>query len=413
MSRQLLAYDDLGEPNASPRPPYNNPKGGPPQQGAVTVDRAYLNGPDKPAPDGPQYTQPGGPRFTSKRKQKQRQQPAARSEQAHAGGNGDGEAARKRKKRRFEESLEHDRVHWDAQGQREYGALEVRYDDNAEDTDAPAVDPQSDVSGVGATTSARPQLGFEDALNSMFEDAERDISETETNGRQREGPSTAQQAKNKTEKTKKNVANQESVAVTSGATSANPSKPAGSWKKEDKGKAAEKPPVDTTALLMDSDAWDDSVLIDAWDAAMEEYQILNGPEADWKKDPVHKDSIWYKSSSGADLRWEDVKPAAPKNDLVGSSVRSAATAQAGTYDDENDHQMEDGAEEQGQAVAGPSASGTAGQELHSSNVLPATFDISKMSKDELFQKAVEASYWAGYWAAAYHASNNTPAEQET
>lgn len=282
MSRQLLAYDDLGAPNASPRPPYNHSKGGPPQQGAATVDRASFNGPEepyKPAPDGPQHNLPGGPRFTSKRKQKQRQQPAARGEQVHAGGNGDGEAARKRKKRKFEESLEHDRIHWDAQGQREFGTLEVRYDDNAEDTDPQAVDPQSDVSGVGAT-SARPQFGFEDALTSMFEEAERDISETETNGvesssitaRQREGPSTAQQAKNKTEKTKKNIANKESVAATSGATSANPSKPAGSWK-EDKGKAAEKPPADSTALLMDADAWDDSVLIDAWDAAMEEYQV--------------------------------------------------------------------------------------------------------------------------------------------
>ena len=28
-------------------------------------------------------------------------------------------------------------------------------------------------------------------------------------------------------------------------------------------------------------------------------------------------------------------------------------------------------------------------------------DISEMSKDDIFQKAVDAAYWAGYWASAY------------
>ncbi|KIO33538.1 hypothetical protein M407DRAFT_240963 [Tulasnella calospora MUT 4182] len=190
---------------------------------------------------------------------------------------------------------------------------------------------------------------------------------------------------------------------------ANSSKPGAGFKKEEKGKAAQKATTDTTGLLMDTDAWDDSVLIDAWDAAMEEYQILNGPEADWKKDPVHRDSIWYKSSR-VNLQWQDIKPAASEKNFVQSAfpVGSASTAGAGTHD-EGDNQMEDVKEEEGQEVAGL----TANQERQAAIALPAAFDISKMSKDELFQKAVEASYWAGYWAAAYHASTDTHADAET
>ena len=32
-------------------------------------------------------------------------------------------------------------------------------------------------------------------------------------------------------------------------------------------------------------------------------------------------------------------------------------------------------------------------------------DVENMTKEEIFQKAVEASYWAGYWAGAYRVRN--------
>jgi hypothetical protein len=61
--------------------------------------------------------------------------------------------------------------------------------------------------------------------------------------------------------------------------------------------------------LTQEDIWDDSALINAWDAAQEEYrvrhdallyhecfltyscQLLNGPEKDWKTEPVHKSAL--------------------------------------------------------------------------------------------------------------------------
>ena len=32
----------------------------------------------------------------------------------------------------------------------------------------------------------------------------------------------------------------------------------------------------------------------------------------------------------------------------------------------------------------------------------ATPDVSSLTKDEIFERAVSASYWAGYWTAMYH-----------
>ena len=34
--------------------------------------------------------------------------------------------------------------------------------------------------------------------------------------------------------------------------------------------------------------WDDSALIEAWNAATEEYEAFNGPDKSWKSEPVHK-----------------------------------------------------------------------------------------------------------------------------
>ena len=38
--------------------------------------------------------------------------------------------------------------------------------------------------------------------------------------------------------------------------------------------------------------WDDSALIDAWNAATEEYEAYNGPDKGWKTEPVHKSPLY-------------------------------------------------------------------------------------------------------------------------
>jgi hypothetical protein len=43
--------------------------------------------------------------------------------------------------------------------------------------------------------------------------------------------------------------------------------------------------------LTHEEIWDDSALVDAWNAAMEEYEAYNGPDKGWKKKPVHKSPL--------------------------------------------------------------------------------------------------------------------------
>ncbi|KAG8991260.1 hypothetical protein FRB90_001417 [Tulasnella sp. 427] len=331
--------------------------------------------------------------------------------ETEAGQGEDGE--RKRKKRKFEESVEHNRVHWDAQGEKQYGAVEVNYDDDDDDDEAEggAADGPSTAAGratgstsngtnaSGPATSSRSQTTYEDALESMLVDAEED-SETKdvepSSAAKPEAPSASpatQQAKNKeADKANPKAPNKDLVGSGGGKVNA-------STKKDQKAGKVEAPPADPTALLTDADAWDDSVLIEAWDAALEEYQILNGPEADWKKDPVHKSSM---TASRPNLRWHDITPSAPQDNATPSG-QTASKAQAGA-DDEGDHQME--AEEQTYEASSSRALNGTIADPQVAGAIPTAFDFTKMSKDDIFQKAVEASYWAGYWAAAYHTSTN-------
>ncbi|KAG8864347.1 hypothetical protein FRB96_006169 [Tulasnella sp. 330] len=228
----------------------------------------------------------------------------------------DGRANKRRRK--FEESPDHDRVHWDAQGQKRQGDIEVSYDDVG--------------TSMGGLVTSRPLIGEVPGDNS--------------------------------------AAN-------------------GSAK-------GDNVPSKTQAVnLTSSDAWDDSDLISAWDAAIEEYHILNGPEKDWKAEPVHKNSIWYSESER--MKWKDVKDEPP----VTTAVPVVETPQQQDEFDDAMFDSEDegiigGVEDGTDAVQ--MASATEDQYKASTSALP---DVSDLTSEELFQKAVEASYWAGYWAGAY------------
>jgi hypothetical protein len=43
--------------------------------------------------------------------------------------------------------------------------------------------------------------------------------------------------------------------------------------------------------LTHGEIWDDSALIEAWNAATEEYEAFNGPDKGWKSEPVHKSPL--------------------------------------------------------------------------------------------------------------------------
>ena len=43
--------------------------------------------------------------------------------------------------------------------------------------------------------------------------------------------------------------------------------------------------------LTHEEIWDDSTLINAWEAATEEYEAYNGPDKGWKREPVNKSPL--------------------------------------------------------------------------------------------------------------------------
>lgn len=44
--------------------------------------------------------------------------------------------------------------------------------------------------------------------------------------------------------------------------------------------------------LTHEEIWDDSTLVNAWEAATEEYEAYHGPDKGWKKEPVNKSPLW-------------------------------------------------------------------------------------------------------------------------
>ncbi|CEL58305.1 hypothetical protein RSOLAG1IB_03051 [Rhizoctonia solani AG-1 IB] len=150
--------------------------------------------------------------------------------------------------------------------------------------------------------------------------------------------------------------------------------------------------------LTQDELWDDSALIAAWDAATEEYESLNGPEKKWKEEPANKSALWY------------APPSEPQDD-----------------DNEEDDEEEEGGELEENSgeieqITGPDSApidyntfvpsydptlGVAQTSIGHPQLPAATNDLTKLTKDEIFEKAVSASYWAGYWTAMYHAHNET------
>jgi hypothetical protein len=43
--------------------------------------------------------------------------------------------------------------------------------------------------------------------------------------------------------------------------------------------------------LTHGEIWDDTALIDAWNAASEEYESFHGPQKNWKTEPVHRSPL--------------------------------------------------------------------------------------------------------------------------
>ncbi|KAH7330744.1 hypothetical protein B0J17DRAFT_722423 [Rhizoctonia solani] len=149
--------------------------------------------------------------------------------------------------------------------------------------------------------------------------------------------------------------------------------------------------------LTQDELWDDSALIAAWDAAAEEYESLNGPEKKWKEEPLNKSALWY------------AQPPKPQEEEDSEDDEEEGEEEENA--DETDHAIVPDSEPVDFNTYVPSHDPTLGV-AQSATFGPqppmTTNDFTKLTRDEIFEKAVSASYWAGYWTAMYHARDADP-----
>ncbi|KAJ7293991.1 hypothetical protein C8J57DRAFT_42388 [Mycena rebaudengoi] len=150
--------------------------------------------------------------------------------------------------------------------------------------------------------------------------------------------------------------------------------------------------------LTSEEAWDDSALIDAWNAATEEYEAFHGPDKGWKKDPVHKSPLWY-----------NVPPEKPPPRKKVKLEDGAAPAEEEEADSRPlDFNTFVPAHDPSLALPRPNVSTnrTFGENLGINTGAGAGMGMGAApgmpTQDEAFERALSAMYWGGYWTAVYY-----------
>ncbi|KAF7986142.1 hypothetical protein HWV62_38506 [Athelia sp. TMB] len=161
--------------------------------------------------------------------------------------------------------------------------------------------------------------------------------------------------------------------------------------------------------LTHDEIWDDSALIDAWNAASEEYEAYHGPDKGWKKEPTHKSPLWYNVPPSPSSLKKSQAAATP------SSAPGPSTGPAETPDDSRPLNFDTFVpnHDASLAVSAPPYP-AGGLPDYSGSHLAAESEVM-VSQDEAFTRAMGAMYWAGYYTAVYHRQNQnevTEADEE-
>ncbi|KIM39114.1 hypothetical protein M413DRAFT_236086 [Hebeloma cylindrosporum] len=145
--------------------------------------------------------------------------------------------------------------------------------------------------------------------------------------------------------------------------------------------------------LTHEEIWDDSALVNAWEAATEEYEAYHGPDKGWKGEPVKKSPLWYNVPVASSTK--DVKAGASSSTNVPSATALEPDSQPLNFDTfvpTHDPSLD-------------IPTGLASDQLPVPDTMyiPAAGESAVVSQDEAFSRALNAMYWGGYWTAIYHA----------
>ena len=128
--------------------------------------------------------------------------------------------------------------------------------------------------------------------------------------------------------------------------------------------------------------WDDSALIDAWNSAAAEYEALNGKSQSWKNLPVKKSPLWYNVPPDPEkIKARHAEASAP----MGGTEADTEPLDFNTFVPVHDPSL---------GLPVPASQMGNGQ-------MQAAFP-TPVSRDEAFNRALNAMYWTGYWTAIYH-----------
>ncbi|KZT42758.1 hypothetical protein SISSUDRAFT_1041007 [Sistotremastrum suecicum HHB10207 ss-3] len=159
--------------------------------------------------------------------------------------------------------------------------------------------------------------------------------------------------------------------------------------------------------LTHEEIWDDSALINAWDAAMEEYKAMNGPDKGWKAEPTNKSALWYnvpKKPEEADEEQADVTLDDEEAEAEGEVEDDSRPIDFDSFVPDHDATLDYDEGDEGEAQN--PFSGVPPQPDYS---LAFQLVPGPHTREEVYQKAVAAWYWAGYWNGVY----NTMSDKET
>jgi len=156
--------------------------------------------------------------------------------------------------------------------------------------------------------------------------------------------------------------------------------------------------------LTHNEIWDDSALIDAWNAAAEEYEAYNGPEKGWKAEPVHKSPLWYNTPKA------EAKPTAPSTNNGFVSV--PATSNSTDHGDSRPLNFDTFVPSHDPSLSFPISEPS--PISPTDGVSHFLYDPGPMvSQEEAFTRAMGAMYWSGYWTAMYHCQRRLSQGQPT
>ncbi|KAK0245246.1 hypothetical protein EDD85DRAFT_943651 [Armillaria nabsnona] len=144
--------------------------------------------------------------------------------------------------------------------------------------------------------------------------------------------------------------------------------------------------------LTHAEIWNDSVLINAWEAIREEYAAYHGGDTTLKMNPTKRSPLWYNVPfDDSNVKDNDTGHSLPQeeeeeeddDEEVGDG--DSKPINFDTFVPSHDASLDTGDD----PVTGPSYS------------LPES-PTETVTQDEAFTRAVNAMYWAGCWTAMYH-----------